>query len=196
VIHLDLATPLDEALACAGHDFSLLVARASDEATLAHLVHQSPISLLLVRGDYVPIDHVLVALRGYGSDHETLDRVYPILAHEGAGATVLPLSRPGSSRLNNLLADESPARQHLHAFLRDLDRKNVRVDIRLSQGDPATQIVTELARGRYGMLVIAAEAEGQFVWQVLSRIEREAIWPDRPVLVVKPPVNPSSLVEI
>ena len=60
---------------------------------------------------------------------------------------------------------------------------------RQSQGDPATQIVNELAAGDYTMLVMAAEAQGAFVWQVLSRIECEGVWPARPVLVVKPPVR-------
>lgn len=191
---VDPAISLDEVLGqVEGQEFSLLVAHVTDEASLARLVHQSPASLLLVRGECAPIDQVLVALRGYGSDHETLDRVFPILAQEGAGATVLPLSRSASSRLNELLAGDSPARQHLQNFLRDLDQKNVHVDIRLSQGDPATQIVNELAQGQYAMLVIAAEAEGRFVWQVLSRIEREKVWPGRPVLIIKPPVSAAKL---
>ncbi|HRO25550.1 MAG TPA: hypothetical protein PLR07_14780, partial [Promineifilum sp.] len=50
-------------------------------------------------------------------------------------------------------------------------------------------IITELAGKRYDQLVVAAEAEGDFVWRVLSRIDREDVWPGRPVMVVKPPVR-------
>jgi hypothetical protein len=189
VVILDSSTTLYEVLARATYDFSLLAIHVSDEASLERLVRHSPVSLLLVRGEYAPIDRVLVALRGYGSDHETLDRVFPIVAREGAGATVLPLSRPGSARLNDLFDDRSPARRHLETFLSDLDRNQARVDVRLSQGDPATQIVNELAGSCYTLLVMAAEGQGAFVWQVLSRIEREGAWPSRPVLVVKPPVR-------
>jgi hypothetical protein len=187
---LPSATPLEEVLAAAwSTNARLLVAHAGDDETLAWLVHRSPASLLVVRGEFTGIDQVLVALRGYGSDLETLDRIRPLLAHEDAGATVLPLSRSATSRLNDLLAEDSPAKQHLQAFLSEPNRQSVRVEIRLSQGDAITQIVGELAQGGYGMLVIAAEAEGRFVWQVLSRIEREGVWPGRPVLVVKPPVR-------
>lgn len=187
---------LDEVLAAAERqEIALLVAHVSDEVSLARLVHQSPVPLLLVRGPYAAIDHLLVALRGYGSDHETLERVLPIMAREGASATILPLARSASTHLNELLAADSPARQHLQTFLRALDEKDVRVSVRINQGDPATQIATELGQGQYGLLVIAAEAEGRFVWQVLSRIEEEGVWPGHPVLVIKPPVSTSSLEE-
>lgn len=199
VIIMDSTATVDEVIARAGYDFSLLVARASDETARERLVRQSPVSLLLVRGDFAPIDHILVALRGFGSDFETLGRVCPMLAREGAGATVLPLS-PASSRRTAGSPNDSPfngrpldgnpsARRHLRRFLRELDRNNIHVDVRLSQGDPAGQIIGELDQGRYDLLVVAAEAEGEFVWRVLSRIERESVWPDRPVLVVKPPVR-------
>ena len=189
VIIMDATASPDEVIERAGYDFSLIVARASDEGSLERLVRRSPVSLLLVRGEYAPADHVLVALRGFGSDFETLDQVYPFLAREGTGATVLPLSHPGSARSGDPLAGYSPACRHLRQFLRDLDQKNVHVDLRMSQGDPAGQIVGELAKGRYDLLVVAAEAEGEFVWRVLSRIENEGMWPGRPVLVVKPPVR-------
>ncbi len=189
VVILDSSATLDEALERAAHDFSLLVARVDDEASLSRLVFRSPVSLLLVRDEFAPIDHVLVALRGFGSDRETLDRVFPFLAGGGAAATVLPLARSGHARFDDLLAGHSPARRHLSAFLRDLDRTNVRVDVRLCQGDPASQIVNEMAQGRYAMLVIAAEGEGRFVWQVLSRLEQGGVWGRRPVLVIKPPVS-------
>lgn len=192
VIILDSTETVDDVMARGEFDFSLLVAWPASEATLERLVRRSPISLLVVRGDYEPIDRILVALRGFGSDLETLDRIHPILTTEGTEATFLPLSHPGTTRVGNLIGDKSPAREHLREFLQDLDRKNVQVAIRLSQGDPTSQIVTELVAGDYAMLVVAAEAEGDFVWKVLSRIESENVWPGRPVLVVKPPVWPDA----
>lgn len=188
VVILDATASLDELLARATYDFSLIVTHVTDEATLARLVRRSPVSLLLVRGQYAPIEQVLVALRGFGSDHETLERVLPILARDGAGATVLPLPRPGASYLNGL-SEQSSARQHLREFLNDLDRQQFRVDIRLSEGDAASVIVNELGQGRHGLLVIAAEAEGEFVRTVLARIDQDGVWPFRPMLIVKPPVR-------
>ncbi len=193
---LDSAMPLDEVVTTAERpEFSLLIAHVSNEAARMRLVHRSPASLLLVRGEYSPVEHLLVALRGYGSDHETLGRVLSIIAGWGADATVLPLARSASAHLNELLAGDSPARQHLQTFLCELDEKDVKVAVRLSQGDPATQIVSELAQGRYNMLVLAAEAEGRFVGQVLSRIERETVFPGQPVLIIRPPVSVPALAD-
>lgn len=189
VVVMDTAATADAVIAHAGHDVSLLVARVADEAARERLVRQSPVSLLLARGDYAPIARALVALRGYGSDHESLQRICPLLAREGSEATVLPLTHPRSARPNGPLNGNAAARRHLQQFLRKLNGADTRVDIRLSQGDPADQIITELAGGRYDLLVVAAEAEGDFVWRVLSRIEREDVWPGRPVMVVKPPVR-------
>ncbi len=193
---LDSALPLSDVIDAAGRqDVSLLVTHGSDEASLARLVHQSPASLLLVRGEYTATDHLLIALRGYASDHQALELVLPIIVRDHALATMLPLAHSAATHLNELLAGNSPVRQHLQTFLQELGRQDIQVTVRLRQGDPASQIVSELAQSTYGLLVIAAEAEGQFVWQVLSRIDNENVWPGRPVLVVKPPVGVSTLSE-
>jgi hypothetical protein len=187
---LDSALSIGDVIAAAGRqDAALLVTHVSNPASLSRLVHQSATALLLVRGEYAPIGQLLITLRGYGSDHQALERVLPIIVRENALATVLPLTRSTSSHLNELLAGDSPARQHLQAFLHELDRQDIQVTVRLRPGEPVSQIVMELAQGTYGLLVIAAEAEGQFVWQVLSRIDNEQVWPGRPVLIVKPPVG-------
>lgn len=140
---------------------------------------------------------LLVTLRGYASDREALDRVRPLIAREQAGATILPLARTASARPADLLpAEDSPVRQHLHAFVRQLSATDAAVAVRLRPGDPASQVVAELAQGGpYGLLVVAAEAEGDFVGHVLARLEREGVWPERPILIVKPPVNPAETTD-
>lgn len=194
VLILDDAPESDDLIAAAGRpDVALLVAHVSDDVTLRRLVHQSPASLLLLRGDHAPIGHVLIALRGYGSDHEALERVLPIMVQEGALATVLPLAGSGATHLNQLLVGETPARQHLQHFLHALDRQEIQLTLRLRQGEPSSQISLELAQGNYDLLVIAAEGEGRFVWQVLSHIDEQQVWPGRPVLIVRPPIGASAL---
>lgn len=194
---LDRATPFAEVMAAARRpEFSLLVTHVADEARRLRLVRRSPTSLLLVRGEPAPIDSVLVTLRGYGSDRQALERVLPLITRDEADVTVLPLGCAPTSRLNDLLADDSPVRQHLHAFLNELDETHTGVVVRLRQGDPATQVTTELAQGGpYGLLVIAAEAEGHFVSHVLAGVERAGVWPGRPILIVKPPVNPAETTD-
>ncbi|HQF71271.1 MAG TPA: hypothetical protein PLH39_08345, partial [Promineifilum sp.] len=127
--------------------------------------------------------------------HQALELVLPLIVRDHALATVLPLARSSSTHLNELLTGDSPARQHLRTFLQELGRQDIQVTVRLRPGDPASQIVLELAQATYGLLVIAAEAEGQFVWQVLSRIDNENVWPGRPVLIVKPPVGITAVSE-
>lgn len=190
VHHLNCATPLDAlipAAGCAG--ISLLVTHVSDPGALSRLVHESPTSLLLVRGEYTALDSLLVALRGYGSDHQALDRVLPMLARQNTAATVMPLARSASARLSELMAADLPARQHLQTILHELDQNDVPVSVQLRPGDPMTQIMAELGQGSYDLLVLAAEADGEFVWRVLSQIESEAVFPGRPLLIIRPPVG-------
>ena len=41
----------------------------------------------------------------------------------------------------------------------------------------------------------AMPPDRDFVWPVLSRIERAGVWPGHPILIVKPPVNPIEITE-
>jgi hypothetical protein len=193
-VHLLGATPLDQVIAAGDGAYALLAAHATGEEAMRRLVRRSAISLLLVRGEYVPIERILVVLRGYGSDHKTLESILPFLSRHRTEATILPLARSASAPLNELLAGDAPAQLHLNGFLSELPN-DADVEIRLCQGDPAAMIVEELANGGYQMLAIAAEGEGQFVGETLARIEREQSWPGGPVLVVRPPVNPLALLE-
>jgi nucleotide-binding universal stress UspA family protein len=80
----------------------------------------------------------------------------------------------------------------LELCLSDLNKANVQVSLRLRQGNPVEQIVTELAQGDYDLLVIAAEARGDFVLNVLSRIDAAGVLPTQPMLIIKPPVEPTA----
>jgi hypothetical protein len=191
-VHLLGATPPDQVIAAAGDGaYALLVTHVTGEEAMRRLVRRSAISLLLVRGEYAPIERMLVVLRGYGSDHKTLESILPFLAHRQTEATILPLARSANAPLNELLAGDAPAQLHLNGFLSELPG-GAGVEIRLCQGDPAAMIAEELANGGYQMLVIAAEGEGQFVGETLTHIERENLWPGGPVLVVRPPVAPGT----
>lgn len=190
VVLLDPAQSLDQALERAAHDCSLLVVRPGDEVSPADLAVRSPVSLLLLRDEFAPVEQILVALRGFASDYEVLDYTRPFLAGSKATATVLPLTRPETHPDARPL-DDGAARRHLRAFLRHSGHDDARIAIRLCSGDPVSQIAGEMARGRYSMLVIAAEGEGQFVRRALSRLEQDAAGGARrpSTLIVKPPVG-------
>ncbi len=191
-VHLLSDASPEQVIAAAGDGaHALLVAHVTGEEAMRRLVRRSAISLLLVRGEYAPINRLLVVLRGYGSDHKTLESILPFLSRQQTEATILPLGRSANAPLNELLAGDAPAQLHLSDFLSELPG-GADVEIRLCQGDPAAMIAEELANGDYEMLAIAAEAEGHFVGETLTRIERENLWPGGPVLVVRPPVAPGT----
>jgi nucleotide-binding universal stress UspA family protein len=174
-----------------GEECSLFIVGAENQATRFHLLRGLSTSLLLVRGEPEPIKKILVVLRGYASDHQTVSRALPFLAHEGAEATVLPLMRMTRWRMDHPLSGYGPARIHLETCLSGLLRANVDVSLRLRQGNPVTQIVAELAQSRYDLLVIAAEARCDFVLSVLKHIDVAGVLPTQPILIVKPPVSPA-----
>jgi nucleotide-binding universal stress UspA family protein len=195
-------TAVDGGLTLAGHlhvidgdECSLLVTHAATDEARRELLRRSPAPLLLVRGPLVQVRRMLVVLRGYGSDHQAVSHALPLLRHEGAKATVLPLTGKGIWHVNELLSGYAPERAHLEECLREMDSANVDVSLRLRQGDPAEQVIAELSHSPYDLLVMAAEARGEFVLDVLSRIEAAGVLPTRPVLILKPPVVPASSLD-
>jgi nucleotide-binding universal stress UspA family protein len=149
-------------------------------------MQQTTASLLLVRGDARPPQRLLIALRGYGSDRAALRQTRPLLTQRQAAVTVLPLANGQAWQPDRLLAAKSPARLHLLACLRDLG--GLPITVRLRPGDPTDQLITELSAADYDLLVIAAEAWGDFVRHALAHIQAAGVLPDQPVLIVRPPI--------
>jgi hypothetical protein len=165
---------------------TLLVCPSGDDRQLAALMQQTTASLLLVRGDARPPQRLLIALRGYGSDRAALRQTRPLLTQGQAAVTVLPLANGQAWQPDRLLAAKSPARLHLLACLRDLG--GLPITVRLRPGDPTDQLITELSAADYDLLVIAAEAWGDFVRHALAHIQAAGVLPDQPVLIVRPPI--------
>lgn len=190
----DPGTTLDDVLRMAeSGEFSLVVSHVADERNAGRLIRGLATSLLLVRGEFVAVENLLVVLRGYGSDFKTLERVVPLIRYTMARTTVLPLTNSAMGRPDEFLQRGVTARHHLDAFTNQLDYDDAGLAVRLSQGEPINQVLREVAEGPYDMLVIAAEADGDFVRQVISRIDNEGDWSGHPILIVKPPLSPSSL---
>ena len=166
---------------------ALLVCHVSDPALLAELMQATSASLLLVRGETDLPRRVLVALRGFGSDRAALRQARPLLDPTQTAVTVLPLAHGRNWQPDRLLLANDAARLHLDGCLPSLGTGPVAV--RLRDGDPAQQLIAELAHAPYDLLVIAAEAWGEFVLQTLTIINAAGVWPNQPVLIVRPPVG-------
>lgn len=192
VTFIDGGLPLGEHLRLGeGEECSLLVAGAMTGKVRYWMLRGSSASLVLVRGEAQPIKKILVVLRGYGSDYQTISRALPFLAHAGAEATILPLMNLSRWNSDNPLAGYAPARIHLETCMSGLTRADVEVSLRLRQGNPVDQIIAELNHSHYDLVVIAAEARGDFILNVLSRIDASGALPTQPILIVKPPVDPT-----
>lgn len=171
----------------AGETGALLVCRPSGEAQLAELMRQCPVSMLLVRGETHLPTHILVALRGYGSDSAAVREARPLLDRQHVAVTVLPLASSQDWSPERLLDAGAPARAHLDDCLRGL--RDLPVAIRLRAGTPAEQLIAELSQSTVDLLVIAAEAQGEFVLPTLRRVWDAGVLPDQPVLIIRPPVT-------
>lgn len=170
----------------AGEADVLQVCHLTDRAELGKLMRQTAASLLLVRGAPRAPSRVLVALRGYGSDHAALAQTRRLLARQPAAVTVLPLASGRAWQPDRFLATNAPARVHLLGCLTALG--SLPVTVRLRPGDAAEQLIAELTQCPTDLLVIAAEAWGEFVLRALDRLEAAGVLSDQPILIVRPPV--------
>jgi hypothetical protein len=52
------------------------------------------------------------------------------------------------------------------------------------------QVVAEVTGDHYDLLAIAAEADGEFVSQVITAVDHRQVHNDRPIFVLSPPALP------
>lgn len=166
---------------------ALLVCHTDNLTALGALMQRIPAPLLLVGGEPRLPRRVLVALRGFGSDHATLRQARPLFAAEQADVTILPLTHDDGPQPGGPLATVAPDRLHLAECLHGMDACSVVV--RLRAGGPAEQIIAELSAANYDLVVIAAEARGEFVLKTLEKVEAAGILTTQPLLIIRPPAG-------
>jgi hypothetical protein len=84
---------------------------------------------------------------------------------------------------------DSPAGQHLERCLQRLQTSGLTVNLKYRFGDAVQQVVDEVTGDNYDLLVLAAEAKGDFVNQVMTAIEQHDAHHNRSIFVLKPPVE-------
>jgi hypothetical protein len=132
-----------------------------------------------------PFRRILVALRGYSSDEQTLEWAAILATATDATLTILPLTGERVAALEGFCIENNEPKGQFHTRPRPpCDERHTCVRVR--QGTPVTQIAEEIATGDYDLLIVAAEGEGAFVGQVLAELERRGVHSTRPVLVLKP----------
>lgn len=188
---VNLASPelsLCEALKLANSvQYELAVCALPNRPALTTVLSQSTIPLFFVRGDHFAIKRILVVMRGFASDEQALDWLTPFAWQFQATVTLMPLTSGPGLGFSKYHQRESPAGRHLDRCLLRLHTEGVPVSLKFRQGDAVQQVVEEVAGDTYDLLAIAAEAEGDFVSQVLTAIDQQQAHNGRPIFVLKPP---------
>lgn len=150
--------------------------------------------LIIQRGDalreHQVIQRILMVLRGFASDARALDWLAPFANQQQAIVTLMPLTNGSGLDLSQYHCQTSPAGQHLERCLRRLHMENVPVNLKFRQGDAVQQVVAEVTGDHYDLLAIAAEADGEFVSQVITAVDQKQVHNGRPIFVLTPPAPP------
>jgi hypothetical protein len=170
--------------------YSLIV--TNESLAMRSLLTTSPSPVLLVRGESCSLNSILLVLRGHAPDLAALELTVPLLQATGPRVTLMALAQgPAQDRLSfssiaELLSESSNEGSHIAAFKRVLSGLNVQGRFKVRQGLAELEIAEEIGTGRYGLVIIAAEAFGDFVLRVLSALSERQAHNSSAILVVKP----------
>ncbi|GAB4453429.1 MAG: hypothetical protein Kow00120_23390 [Anaerolineae bacterium] len=190
----------ETALTVAREDqYTLAVIDTPQSDALTHALHKASTPVLLVRGAHLGMCRILLTLRGHSSDESVLDWGI-LLSRAGQAQTTLLAVAPSPARgsrrgvrpahgLATLLSTDDEPGEHIAACARRLVEAGAQGALKLREGVPEEQIAVEASQGEYDLVIIAAEARGDFVSRVLRQIENQATPNHCCVLVVKPLVD-------
>ncbi len=163
---------------------------------LTRFLRRAPTPVLLIQDQVPALEHILVALRGHSPDSSALNWVIPLARQQGCSVTLLAISGPAEHSpireirtrhsLATLLNPDSAPAEHILACTRRLTEVGIQGKLRLCQGVPEQQIAQQFIQGKADLLIIAAEAQGDFIQRVLNCIHNLAAENVKAVLIVKP----------
>lgn len=171
----------------AGGAYALLVLPLPDGMTLPVVLRRAATPLYFIQGEPQPIRRILVVLRGYASDERALDWLAPFAGRQQATVTLMPLANGAVLDLGQYHRPNAPAGQHLARCLQRLQAADIQVTLKFRHGRAVQQVVAEVSDAAYDLLVLAAEAEGDFVRQVITAVAQNGAHSGRPIFVLKPP---------
>ncbi|RPJ03052.1 MAG: hypothetical protein EHM39_00385 [Chloroflexi bacterium] len=176
--------------------YSLTVIDAPQGELLSRVLRLSSTPVLLVRGTLLNLRRILLVLRGHSPDDSVLDWIIPLAQMGQATVTLLTVTPPTvrglpsksgmTAGLGSFLSPEQETNQHVMACGQRLTAAGIQGQLKLRQGELEHEIAGEVGQGCYDLVTIAAEAHGDFVQRVLSRIDGVAADCRLPVLVIKP----------
>lgn len=148
-------------------------------------------SLLLARQPAWPLRRVLLLIRGEATDAVTIEWGSYLSRLSQAHLTVLVVLPQSAgqqagerSPMADVLTSESRMGQSVRRALSPLVSQTNNVILKLNQGDPASQVRKEIARGDYDLTILNAEPPGRLLHARLSNlIEPLLRWSPHPLLV-------------
>ena len=181
---------LDEVLSLAAIGrYEMVVMPSPDDSMLPTVLNHAATPLFFVRGEQPTIRRILVVMRGFASDEWTLNWLTPFARQQRAAITLMPLVNGSGSHWHPYHPQDSPAGQHLERCLQRLQAKGISVNLKYRFGNAIEQVADEVSGDGYDLLALAAEAEGDFVSQVMTAVHLHNVHRNRPIFVLKPPVG-------
>lgn len=181
---------LDEVLSLAATDeYEMVVMPSPAPSMLPTILNQAATPLFFVRGQQPSIRRILVVMRGFASDERALDWLIPFARQQQAALTLMPLVNSSGSHWHPYHRQDSPAGQHLERCLQRLQTRGITVNLKYRSGNAIEQVVDEVCGDTYDLLAMAAEAEGDFVSQVITAVDQHNVHRNRAIFVLRPPLR-------
>ncbi|MBX3061190.1 MAG: universal stress protein [Anaerolineae bacterium] len=178
----------DEVLSLAlSRQHTMAVLDAPPTAQLPDLFARLNTPFVLVRGAYRPLRRILVALRGFSSDIQAVDWILPLAQAPDTAVTLLPLADSPLHQARRAAHHGDLVEPHLELCLAQLRHANIPIHLKFRQEQPIHQIINELNQGDYDLLVVTAEAQGDYVQTVLAAMAECQAHAGRPIFILKPP---------
>jgi hypothetical protein len=171
----------------AGGQCELIVMPPPTHTRLSTILNQAAAPLFLVRGEQPSLRNILVVMRGFASDERVIDWLTALTWQQHVTVTLMPLFGKPGAHLHPYQSLDSPAAQHLDRCVQRSQADGITVTLKYRFGDAINQVVEEVAGSSYDLLILAAEAEGDFVSRVITAIDQHHAHHNRPIFILKPP---------
>jgi hypothetical protein len=157
---------------------ALVVAHSADPAVRSMLLRHAPTAIWLTRDLTSVPARIVCVLRGNIPDRQLLDWLPPLAAVRPAQTIALAAAEPAAtasgsplfSRFAALLSPDDPRGAHLADLRRAFTDLGVTGRLRVHEGTLGEVILAETAASSYDLLVMAAEASGEFAADIFNRM--------------------------
>ena len=98
----------------------------------------------------------------------------------------MPLNGRRTPVMQEMLAANGYSRQSFESSPYRSGMEDLRIYLKVRQGQPVAQIADEAGEGDHDLILISAEGDGAFVAQALAEVNRRDVHKGRPILILKP----------